>query len=308
MHLRLPAIAAAVVLFAPPAVADVELHQEHSFDARPGQTVVVEASFHRVEVEVVPGDTVHAVVEISSSSSSRSAERAVQELRPFFEEKGDRLIIRSTRKGGSSWRNGRIEGRITVTMPPDLDLSVDTSSGAIVVDGDLGGAVVECDASSGSVTVSGTMRELRVSTSSGSIRAEVDRPLERFSASASSGSVRLSGGGADWASADTSSGSINLAGLRGSATMSASSGGITAQWNAIPPASTIKAGASSGGITIELPKGTELSGTVNTGSGGIRSDFPGTFDRDSARFPGGDAAVELRVSTSSGSVKLLAGS
>ncbi len=165
---------------------------------------------------------------------------------------------------------------------------------------------MECDASSGSVTVSGAMRELRASTSSGSIRAEVDRPLERFSASASSGSVRLSGSGADRASASTSSGSISLAGLRGSATMSASSGGITAQWSEIPPVSTIKAGASSGGITIELPADTRLGGTVNTGSGGIRSDFPGTFDRDSAIFPGGDGAVELTISTSSGSVQVLA--
>ncbi len=122
MHLRLLAITVAIVLFAPAAVADVELHEEHTFNARAGQTVVVDASFHRVKVEVVPGDTVHAVVEISSSSSSGRAERAVEELRPVFKETADRLIIRSTRKGGWSWRTGRIEGRITVTMPPDLDL------------------------------------------------------------------------------------------------------------------------------------------------------------------------------------------
>jgi len=307
MPMRRLAVAFAVTLFAASAAADVEIRQEHSFDARTGQTVVIEASFHRVEVEVVPGDTVHAIVEISSSSSSRAAERAVEELRPVFEDRGDRLVVRSTRKGGWSWRTGRIEGRIAITLPPGLDLSVDTSSGAITVDGDLGDAVATCDASSGSVTVAGAMRELRISTSSGSIRAEVERPLERFSASASSGSVRLVGG-AEQASADTSSGSITLTGLRGNATMSASSGAVSARWDAIPPGATIKAGASSGGVTLELPPGTALSGTVRTGSGGVRSDFPGTFDRGNATFHGGDGAVDLRVSTSSGSVKLLAGS
>ena len=70
---------------------------------------------------------------------------------PVFEDKGDRLIIRSTRKGGWSWRTGNIKGRVTVTMPPDLDLSVDASSGSITIDGDLGDGSVDCDASSGSI-------------------------------------------------------------------------------------------------------------------------------------------------------------
>jgi DUF4097 and DUF4098 domain-containing protein YvlB len=300
-------VAVVATLIVSSAAADTDLREEHTFDAHSGQTVVIEASFHRIEVEVVPGDAVHAVVEISSSSSSGSAERVVEELRPVFAENADSLIIRSTRQGGRSWRTGRIDGRISVTMPPDLDLSVASSSGSITVNGDLGDAVVTCSASSGSVTVDGAMRELRASTSSGSIRAAVDRPLERFSASASSGSVRLSGG-AFWASVDTSSGGITLGGLRGGAEMSASSGAVRGHWDVIPPGATIKAGASSGGVTLELPPGTELTGDVSTGSGGIRSDFPGTFDRGHATFDGGEGAVEIRVSTGSGSVKLVTGS
>jgi len=295
---------AALILTATVAQAEIELHQEHTFDARPGQTVSIDVSFHRVEVKIQPGSVVHAVVDISSSGSSGKAERAIEELTPVFQEKGDTIIIRSTRKGGWSWSTGRIKGEVTVTMPPDLNLTVDSSSGSITIEGDLGDADVDCDASSGSVTVRGAMKNLNADTSSGSIRAQVDRPLESFNADASSGSVRLSGG-AYTASVDTSSGSITVAGLRGDADLSSSSGSISAQWDSIPPGASIDAGASSGSVTLELPAGTEISGSAKTSSGGIRSDFPGTFEKRSATFRGGSGAVEVRVSTSSGSVKVL---
>jgi len=297
-------IVIAVLLTATWAQAQVELYQEHSFDARPGQTVSIDVSFHRVEVEIQPGDTVHAIVEISASGSSGKAERAIEELTPVFQEKGDTLLIRSTRKGGWNWFKGKIKGRVTVTMPPDLNLEVDSSSGSVTIDGDLGDAAVECDASSGSVSVKGAMRELNVDTSSGSIKAEVTRPLESFTADASSGSVRLTGG-AFTASADTSSGSITLLGLRGDADMDASSGSVTCQWDSIPAGASIRAGASSGSVTLKLPPGTEISGSASTSSGGIRSDFPGTFKKSSATFSGGSGAVDVRISTSSGSVKVI---
>jgi DUF4097 and DUF4098 domain-containing protein YvlB len=296
---------AALFLTATVAHAQIELKQEHTFDARPGQTVVIDVSFHRVEVKVEPGSSVHALVELSSSSSSRKAEKAIEELTPVFQEKGDTLVIRSTRKGGWSWSTAKIKGYVTVTMPPDLDLSIDSSSGSITIEGDLGDGSVDCDASSGSITIRGAMRDLNVDTSSGSIKAEVDRPLESFSADASSGSIRLKGGAFD-ASVDTSSGSITLLGLRGDANMDASSGSVTAQWDSIPPDASIRAGASSGSVTLRLPPGTEITGTASTSSGGIRSDFPGTFKKSSATFSGGPGAVNVRVSTSSGSVKVLA--
>jgi len=296
----------AALMCATAAGADIDVVQEHTFDASPGQTLSIDVSFHRVDVIVEPGSRVHAIVELSTNSSSRKAEKAMEELAPVFQEKGDTLIIRSTRKGGwNSWWGGNIKGRVTVTMPPDLDLAIDSSSGSVTIDGDLGDGSVECDASSGSITIKGAMRDLSVDTSSGSTRVELTRPLDSFSADASSGSVRLSGG-ARRASVDTSSGSIALEGLLGDASMDASSGSITAQWESIPPRATIDAGASSGSVTIRLPTGTEVSGSASTGSGGIRSDFPGWFDRDNARFSGGPDAVEVRISTSSGSVKVLA--
>jgi DUF4097 and DUF4098 domain-containing protein YvlB len=296
---------AALCLAAGLAHADIEIRDEHSFAARPGQTVVIDVSFHEVEVEIEPGATVHAAVELWSSSSSSKAQKAINELAPIFEEKGDTLRIRSTRKGGWSWRTGKIKGHVTVTMPPDLDLEVDSSSGNITIDGDLGDGAVSCDASSGSVMVRGAVRKLSVDTSSGSIRAEVTRPMESFSADTSSGSVRLEGGAYE-ASADTSSGGITMLGLRGDAQMDASSGSVTAQWDSIEPGAKIRAGASSGSVTLRLPAGTEISGKASTSSGGIQSDFPGSFEKSKARWSGGPGAVDIAISTSSGGVKVLA--
>ncbi len=301
-----PLIVGVLLTAATQTQAGVELRQEHVFEARPGQKVSIEATFHTVEVEVVPGSTVRAVVEITSASSGSKAERAVEELRPVFEEKGDTLLIRSVRRGGWGWSGGGLRGRVVVTMPSGLDLAVESSSGSITVAGDLGDAAARCSASSGSVTVRGAMRELAADTSSGAIRVTVSRPLDRFTADASSGSVRLSGGAHD-AFADTSSGSIDLDGLLGDAGMSASSGSIEARWDSIPAGASVKASASSGSVTLTLPPGTPVAGTADTGSGGIRSDFKGTFERRHATFAGGPGAVQVRVSTSSGGVSVTSG-
>lgn len=302
-HARL-LILIAVLCCATAASADIDVVQEHVFDASPGQTVSIDVSFHKVEVIIEPGSQVHAIVELSTNSSSRKAEKAMAELAPVFQKRGDTLIIRSTRKGGwNSWWGANIKGHVTVTMPPDLDLSIDSSSGSINIEGDLGDGSVDCDASSGSIEIRGAMQDLSIDTSSGSTKAFLTRPVESFSADASSGSVRLTGG-AYKASVDTSSGSITLDGLRGDAYLDASSGSITAQWESIPPRATIDAGASSGSITIKLPAGTEVAGSANTSSGGIRSDFPGSFERDSATFSGGPDAVLVHLSTSSGGVRV----
>ena len=49
MRVRLTiAAVAALCLFATGASAEIEVHEKHRFDARPGATVVVDVSFHSV--------------------------------------------------------------------------------------------------------------------------------------------------------------------------------------------------------------------------------------------------------------------
>ncbi len=306
MHARTALAATLLCLsLAGSAAADIEIHQKHRFDARPGGTVVVDVSFHNVEVTAVPGDSVDVAVDVTVKGDSDSAKNVANELQPQFLVEGDKLIIRSSVKKGWSWKSISAKGMVTISMPPGMNLSIDASSGSARISGDFAGAVVDFDASSGSLTVDGAMRKLNADISSGSVRAAVMRPLESFSADASSGSVHLTGG-AHEAHVDTSSGSINVAGLLGDGFFDSSSGSITGQWDAIPAGAKVRAGASSGSVTLGFPAGTQLEGSVDVSSGGIRSDFPGTMSKNHMKLTGGPGAVSIEVDTSSGSVKLLA--
>jgi DUF4097 and DUF4098 domain-containing protein YvlB len=300
----LAAITACFVI-AGSAAADIEIHQKHRFEARPGGTVVVDVSFHGVEVTAVPGSSVDVTVDIEIKGDGSSAKNLANKLQPQFIEEGDRLIIRSVRNGGWSWKSNSAEGKVTVQMPPGMNLSIDSSSGSAVVSGDFGDAVVHFDASSGSLNVDGAMREVGADTSSGSVRAAVMRPLDRFTADASSGSVHLVGG-ARTANVDTSSGGIDLTGLLGDADLDSSSGSISAQWSAIPGDATVRAGASSGSVTLTFPSSTVFAGSVDVSSGSIRTDFPGAMEKKHLTLTGGSGAVDIEVETSSGSVKLVA--
>jgi hypothetical protein len=298
-------VAIAAVLVAGVARAEIEIHEEHSFDARAGATVVVDASFHDVEVTARAGTTVDVVVDLEVKGTGSSARKIANALRPEFLDEGDRLIIRSTRKSGWSWRGNPARGTITVEMPPGVDLLVDVSSGGTTLRGDFGDAEVAFEASSGGLEIDGVMRELRADVSSGSIRVNVHQPLARFRADASSGNIRLTGG-ADSAKIDTSSGSIHAKGLRGSAKLGSSSGSITASWDVAGAGDEVTAHASSGSVRLSFPPKTIFRGVIDVGSGGLHSDFPALVrDKDAIHFDGGEEAVGLRVSTSSGSVRLI---
>lgn len=306
MRVRSVAIGVAVLcLVATGVQAEIEIHQKHRFDAQPGKTVLVDVSFHRVEVTARPGNSVDVTVDITVKGNGNKAQKVADELQPKFIDEGDKLIIRSVQKKGWSWKSASAKGLVTVHMPPGMNLVVDSSSGGTEISGDFGDGKVTFDASSGSLRVNGAMRELHADTSSGSVKAAVMRPLDEFTADASSGSVRLVGG-AHLAKVDTSSGSIHMEGLLGDAYFDASSGSITAQWASIPPNAKVRAGASSGGVSLTFPSDTVFTGWVDVSSGGIRTDFPGSMERDHLTLHGGADAVDIEVDTSSGSVKLLA--
>ena len=305
------ALATAFALAVPVAAdaASDRIEAEHTFEARPGQTVVVDAAMHDVEVTAAPGDAVQVRVEIEAHGSSSKVRDALRELEPEFRESGSKLIVRSTRESsGWSWfgRDARVDGRITVAMPPDLDLLVDVGSGRVTIRGDFGGAELTADTGSGSVELDGAAGAFHADTGSGSVTARVTRSLETFVADTGSGSVTLDGGAAD-ATADTGSGSIRMSGLTGSALFDTGSGRVTAGWTSIAPNSRVRADTGSGSVELALPAGTEIDGLISTGSGGIRSDFPGrSIDRSEMRFDGGPGAVRLEVDTGSGGATIRA--
>lgn len=297
---------AVCLLIAGIANAEIDIHKKHRFDARPGSTVVVDVSFHAVEVTAKPGDSIDVTVDILVKGDGSSAQKVAADLTPVFEEQGDRMVIRSTRNKGWNWKKVKAKGKVTILMPPGINLTVDSSSGSTNIKGDFGDAVVRYDASSGSLVVDGAMGELHSDLSSGSVKATMSRPVNVFTADASSGSVKFAGG-AHTAKVGTSSGSINVSGLTGAGKFSASSGSIKAQWNAIEPHTSVHASASSGSVTLWFPQNTQISGSVQVSSGGLHSDFPALVrGKKKLQFDGGSDAVDIEVQTSSGSVKLLA--
>lgn len=281
-------------------------HVEKSFPIGPGDTVVVDASFHTVEINARSGGTVDVVVDLEVSASEKKAREWLADYEPQFKVQGDSIIIRSTRKKtGWSWRSTNGKGRIAVAMPPGVDVVVDTSSGSVRLEGDFGDADVSIDNSSGAVTGEAAMAVLTIDNSSGGAHFTAIRPLQRFDVDCSSGSVELEGG-AHRAKVDASSGSIRLAGLLGDASVDTSSGSVRLSWLTVTPGARVDVDTSSGGARLTFPPGTELDGAVSTSSGGIHSDFPGQLDRkgDHLSLEGGPDAVRLRVSTSSGGVKI----
>jgi hypothetical protein len=303
----LASLALVTTLSATATAATESLHREHVFPAVPGTTVVVDVSFHNVEISATPGDTVEVSIDLEFSGSAAKVARLLKDFEPVFEQEANRILIRSVRRGGLSWGALDAKGRVVVSMPPDLDLVVDTSSGATTLLGDFGRAGLTVDASSGSLRLDGAADHVVADASSGSVRLALSRPVETVRVDTSSGSVDLIGGARSVA-VDTSSGSIGAEDLLGDATFDTSSGSVTAAWASVAPRSQVTVDTSSGGVRLSFPAGTSIAGRVDTSSGGIRTDFPGEISDRGGRLDlhGGADAVLIRVDTSSGGVKLLA--
>lgn len=304
-------IVTALSLLLVPAVASAAsetVHETHSFDASAARRVLVDVSFHDVLVTVRPGDRVDVVVHFELEGSSSRVKELAEDYRPEFLTEGDRLIVRSTRDDRGSWSwfgSLRTEGRVEVAMPPGLDLVCDTSSGSCRVTGDLGEADLTCDTSSGGCELEGAARTVRADTSSGEVRLRLTREVKEVVADTSSGEVVVTGPVLAF-SADTSSGGVEAEGLLGDAHFDTSSGEVVATWSSVAEGARAIADTSSGEVELTFPDGTALDGSVSTGSGDIRSDWPGEMSRgeDELRLEGGAGAVRLRVDTSSGDVTL----
>ena len=300
---RIALIAGCALLWAGSTWATTESsHTERSFPARSGEKVVVDVSFHDVDVRVRPGDTVDFVVDIKVSSTGSKAKKLLQDYEPVFTQRSGELRMRSHRDG-MSWGWVQTEGRVTVEMPPGMDLVVDGSSGECRVNGDFGDAKVVCDTSSGDIRVDGSMGELVADASSGDVEIRLSGEVHRVRADTSSGDVVLVGATPDLR-VDTSSGEMKLRGLTGDADLGASSGDIQASWDRIPAGARISADTSSGGVRLQFPAGTDVSGHVDTSSGRISSDFTGVYERHHMELDGGPGAIRIVVDTSSGNVTL----
>ncbi len=285
-----------------------KLHKEHRFAPKPGGTFKVEASFHDVSVTVKEGaPDVAVVVDAELTSWPSDAENALAAYAPVFKESGDTLLVRCRPKsfGHVGFFNG--SGSVVVVLPPGMDLSLDTGSGEIILKGENPGGDLTVDTGSGDVRIEGSCKNLEADTGSGRVVVRLSAPVDRVAVDTGSGDVDFRGEASEFRG-DTGSGSIRAEDLVGRAFFDTGSGDVEAVWSKSPGAVRVVADTGSGDVFLTFPRETKISGSAETSSGRVRSDFPGSADERgrSFDFAGGAGPTDLRVETGSGDVRIAA--
>ena len=248
--------------------------------------------------------------------SQLSAEERVRRLEatPPVEQRGN--VVRIGHITQEELRDA-VSISYVVTVPPGAMLRTKTGSGSQDIDVD---GTVEAHSGSGSLRIR-RAGALRASTGSGGVTAE--SIAAAFHATTGSGSIRVassggpitaktgSGGieitqtGRGDVAVSSSSGTVRVRGVRGGVDASTSSGGLhiagemAADW---------RLSASSGRVTVDLPRDQRFDLDATTTSGRIDVDFPvtvtGRAERRSIRGPVGGGGPLLRVRTSSGGISI----
>lgn len=165
-------------------------------------------------------------------------------------------------------------------------LDLDTGSGAVTVT-DAQGEVV-LDSGSGSVTVNGVRGEhLDIDSGAGQLRAD-DVDVKSFKADVGSGGLTMGRLKASRVSVDVGSGGLSL--------------------DLISVVDDLTVDAGSGGVTIRLPAAQSADIDIETGSGGIESDFAVAtthLERNHLRGKIGDGRGRIKIESGSGRVRLI---
>ncbi|MBX9929804.1 MAG: DUF4097 domain-containing protein [Gemmatimonadaceae bacterium] len=204
--------------------------------------------------------------------------------------------------GAKLWLNHGV-GDVS-TSGTNATLSIDLAAAEATVRNHTGSLSV--DAGSGRLDVSGVKGSVNLDTGSGEVViAGVEG--ERIMLDAGSGGVEGSNLSATTLSIDAGSGEVRLRGVRAARTkLDAGSGGVRLGFVNSPEDVTVDAG--SGSVDLAFPESLDASIDIETGSGGIVSEFAVTTERMSRdRLVGkvGKGTGRIRVDAGSGSVRLL---
>jgi DUF4097 and DUF4098 domain-containing protein YvlB len=228
-------------------------------------------------------------VEIASSGSGLEAYADLRVLVP----RGQRITI----------HHAVGDARITMI---DADLAVDVAQSDITAEGTRGR--LSLDTGSGSVTVNDAQGDVNLDTGSGSVTVS---GIKGQTLRMDTGSGSIHGGDVDVADlkADVGSGGVRLDRVRASRVdVDAGSGGTEIEL--LSPIEHLKVDAGSGGVTIRLPASLGAEVDIETGSGGIDTDFAVQVTKFEQRHMVGrigDGHAQIRIESGSGSVRLLKG-
>jgi len=228
-------------------------------------------------------------VEISGSGSGLDAYADVVVSVP----KGQRIAVHL---GVGEATVSNVDGDISVSLSAASITSehtrgrlfLDTGSGEVSVTDAQGD--VSLDTGSGRVTVNGISGpSLDMDTGSGSIRA-ADIDVKMLKVDVGSGGVRMDRIKAPRIDVDAGSGGVEL--------------------DVQSAVDDLRVDAGSGPVTLRLPAALSADLEIETGSGGIDSDFPvqtNRYERNHLRGRIGDGRGHIRIESGSGHVRLIKG-
>ena len=228
-------------------------------------------------------------VEISSSGSGLEAYADLRVLVP----RGQRIVI----------HNAAGDARITMV---DADLAVEVASSTISADRTRGR--LSLDTGSGSVSVTDAQGDIDLDTGSGGVTIT---GVKGGSLKMDTGSGSIRGGDIDVSDlkADVGSGGVHLDRVRASRVdVDAGSGGT--ELELLSTVDELKVDAGSGGVTVRLPASLSANVDLETGSGGIDTDFSvqvTKMERHHIVGRIGDGRGRIRIEAGSGQVRLLRG-
>lgn len=230
--------------------------------------------------------------------------------------RGDRVRISSRGSGLDAHADLRVtvpEGQRVALYLAVGRITAANVNGHVVLDTHAGGVeardmtgYLNVDTGSGSVAVHGMDGDLLIDTGSGGVRVS-DVTGQEIGIDTGSGGVEADGLAARRIDIDTGSGSIAM--RRSSARdirLDTGSGSVRADLTTDLDRLVVDTG--SGSVTVRLPADLSARVDIETGSGGIHTDFPVMTTRrarDELRGTIGDGRGTIEIDTGSGSVRLL---
>ncbi len=200
------------------------------------------------------------------------------------------------------------------------ELKVGTSSGGVGVDEGCRFTYMEMSTSSGAVDTKAVCdNTMDVSTSSGSIFVRTDSPVDTLKLSTSSGTISADAGTVGLAEINTTSGEItvnvekadrmHVGSSSGDVTVNGKDVGNTVVSNTsgdvtltAAAAAGISVDTSSGRVELTLPSELGFTLTADTSSGDVSYDIP--MSKNGEKYVSGDGACPIKVSTSSGNIRI----
>lgn len=305
MLLILPALA----LARPPLI----YHHVAALPAHAGGTVRLTLSSHDLVIDIKAGNSVSVTTDIWAAAGSEAAKsRIVKRYAPTVSADGGDIVVRSPRHNGWGWHFGWGESpqaRVTVVMPPGMDVAYRLGSGDFHFDNAGAATSIMGESGSGDAFVVSASKQLALKAGSGDIQVRLDNAAASVGLGTGSGDIGFSGT-TDSLSLKAGSGDITVGNAAAkSASITTGSGDVVVHWQKLATGASIEGGTGSGDLLMHFPADTVIGGRISTGSGDVNTDFPATIhgSHHSYNLAGGAGEIHVSLSTGSGDITLRKG-